>query len=453
MYLMQIGFNMDNDNNLDELSWSNCVDENVEIINNEMVTEEISVPDNKKNGEIINNSPDSITKYICVEDIMKENLLVLTSNEILQYECSIAYFIQALFEGDTTNKLKSIKKYDNDLTFEKIQSIIEYLRWISNASAILAKKIGREIIPLKNTEPPSIIRSSYNFCSRYTQCKNFYSKQQEPICTEHHYVHSLLKNDVESVMAHLNYICQNKIVLTKENLENIHMSIKTICFVTRHMAKEISYIDYITKNNSEIFHRNNPMDANKKKSSNRIIIDDFKFQKASQFNSKNSGTTTNRLCHAEFMDPNTEPHQKWHDHITNNRYQQFDLDNFDINETKLDELSNPFIGSNPIQMSSNSVETNTNSVQTDWYNTITTLRRNTNSPTMDKRATNEKRIIGESRGINEHHSNHNQKISNEFCTKQKNKRGFNTTKKFNHTDIKKYINYNTNMFSVLKLEN
>lgn len=297
---MQIGFDMDNDNIFSELSWSNAFDEqNIEVINNEVMGGEI-VQEDKKNSEIVDDSSNSITKCICIEDVMKEDLTTLTSNEILQYECSIAYFTQALFEGDTNSKLKSTKKYDNELTFEKIKSIIEYLQWISNACFFLAKKIKQEIIPFKDSENPTIIRSSYNFCSRYTQCKNFYSKHQEPICTEHHYVHSLLRNDIESVIAYLNFICQNKIIFTKENLDNVHMSIKTICFVTRHMAKEISYIDYITKNNSEMFHRNNPVDVNKKKPITKLIMDGF--QKGSQFNDRGSNSALNLVSN-----PQTNP--------------------------------------------------------------------------------------------------------------------------------------------------
>lgn len=53
--------------------------------------------------------------------------------------------------------------------------------------------------------------------------------------------------------------------MTKEELNNLYLSIKTICYVTRHMEKEISCVDFITKNNSETFHRNNPIDINRKK--------------------------------------------------------------------------------------------------------------------------------------------------------------------------------------------
>ena len=256
---------INNDACSDELDdWFNELDDKtIEIINKNLIKEE--EPD-KENLIDIKQPPNDetaeMTKCICVDDILKKDPSSFTSNELIQYECSIAYFIQVLMEGSINNKIKSSKIYDNDLTFEKIQSIIEYLEWISLACETLAKKIGQELLVFEE-DKPSIVRSSYNFCIKYTQCKNFYSKYETPNCKEHHYVHSLLKYDIDSVIAFLKYVIKNNIVMSKEELNNLYLSIKTICFVTRHMAKEISYIDYITKNNSETFHRNNPIEINK----------------------------------------------------------------------------------------------------------------------------------------------------------------------------------------------
>ena len=255
----------------DELDdWFNEQDEQtIEIINNNLNTHvrgaagENSDCTEQVKTETYEEDPivDAATKRICVEDIIKKDPHILSSFEAIQYECSIAYFIQVLMEG-STNKTK--KTHNDGLTFDKMQSIVEYLGWISLASGVLAKRINQEVF-IYNMDNPMIIRSSYNFCNKYTQCKNFYSKNEAPNCKEHHYVHSLLKNDVDSVISFLKYIIQHNIFLTHDELHNVYLSIKTICFVTRHMAKEISYIHYITKNNSETFHRNNPFELNKKK--------------------------------------------------------------------------------------------------------------------------------------------------------------------------------------------
>jgi hypothetical protein len=282
----------------DELdNWFNELDEKtIEIINHNLINEE-SENDNFIGQKIACDSDvddecvDNATKCICVDDILTKNPNILTSYELIQYECTIAYFVQVLIEGsnnNNNNKIKSIKLYDNDLTFDKMQSIVEYLSWISLASETLAKKIGQELLVHKAESKPTIIRSSYNFCTKYTQCKNFYSKHETPNCREHHYVHSLLKYDVDSVILFLNHIIKNNINMSKEEINNLYLSIKTICFVTRHMAKEISYIDYITKNNSETFHRNNPTDLGKKKT---IVKKSFHDNARNIRNELSSGTT------------------------------------------------------------------------------------------------------------------------------------------------------------------
>ena len=254
----------------DELdSWFNDLDEKmVEIINNDLIKEEAADDNESDHSEEItddNDDPIDASEYIYVEDILKKNYESLTSNQLIQYECSIAYFIQVLMEGSNVNKIKSYKIHDTNLTFEKLADIVIYLSWISSASEILAKRIGQELLAFVPDNTPSIVRSSYNFCTGCTQCKKFYRKHETPICKEHHYVHSLLKYDVDSVIFFLGQIIKNNVTMNKEELNNLYLSIKTICFVTRHMAKEISYIDYITKNNSENFHRNNPIDLTRKK--------------------------------------------------------------------------------------------------------------------------------------------------------------------------------------------
>jgi len=283
---------------VDELdSWFNDLDEEtVEIINKNLIKEEDSESDavkirnekdikneDDKNADVKNDDADDDEhdddehddehenniedKYI--EDILSKNPAEMKANDVIQSECSIAYFVQVLLEGNPNNKIKTLKNYDVDLTFDKITDIISYLQWISDACENLANRIGQEILIYHFDDIPSIVRSSYNFCTKYTQCKNFYSKHETPSCKEHHYVHSFLKYDIDSVIMFLNYVNKNNITMSNTEQNNLYLSIKTICFVTRHMAKEIKYIDFITKNNSEFFHRNNPIDMNKKKNAIR----------------------------------------------------------------------------------------------------------------------------------------------------------------------------------------
>ena len=261
-------------------NWFEGLDnKSIEIINPQSIVED-KVVELTNVIETDNSESTDENKNICIDDILKKNPDKLNAVEIMQYECSIAYFIQVLIESsiispeeDQENiKTKLERKFHpelarlsaTNLNKEKIDTIIEYLQWISIASDNLAKRINQPILFRKPQDRPSIVRSSYNFCMKYTQCKNFYSKNELPTCKEHHYVHSQLRYDVESIIYFLRYVDDTGIKMTKEDLNNLYLSIKTICFVTRHMAKEISYIDYITKSNSETYHRNNPVEFDNK---------------------------------------------------------------------------------------------------------------------------------------------------------------------------------------------
>lgn len=149
----------------------------------------------------------------------------------------------------------------------KLKDIISYLSWISNSAELLAKRIDQEILIHKSDlgSVPTLTRSSYVFCRKSTQCKHFYNKQELPTCTNHHYVHSLLKYDIDSVIIFLKYIYDNDMDITIDQLNDLYSSIKTICFVTKNMQKEIYHIHYLTKKNSEIYHRaNNNVDIHRK---------------------------------------------------------------------------------------------------------------------------------------------------------------------------------------------
>lgn len=204
-------------------------------------------------------------EYIYIEDLLQKNIEILTSNELIQYECSIAYFTQILIDGSRVNP-----EGDNayrEISASKMHDIVDYLSWISHASYVLATRIGQTIpvAAIGHDATPCLVRSSYNFCEKYSQCENFYRKDGVPDCRYHHYVHGLLKHDVDSIIAFLNHKIQNHATLSQSEYEELLLSIKTVCYVTRHMSKEILYIDNVTKNNSETFHRNNIFENNSRK--------------------------------------------------------------------------------------------------------------------------------------------------------------------------------------------
>lgn len=283
-------------------NWFNELDEKtIEIINDNLIKEEDFDSDEKEcfgndsielfdssnssnstNSNSLGNSSDEESesseniKAVFVEDIIIKNPSTISSNDLLQYECSVSHFIQTLLEDKSSSKIKFQKNNDEPLSLDKMKSILEYLKWISLSCKVLSKRINQEEILFKPEYPPVIVRSSYNFCSKYTQCKKFYSKYELPICTEHHYVHSLLKYDIDSMIYFLDFVINHDSLLTKNEQANFCLSIKTLCFVTKHMSKEISYIHYITKNNSETFHRSNPIEILKKRFNKNKPFDSFK---------------------------------------------------------------------------------------------------------------------------------------------------------------------------------
>ena len=256
------------ENTLDVSNSKDVSNTNTTIIDDSIVqTHDSDSSEYEQFSKIHNLDQDNITiTYIDVDTIILQNPEKIKSYELIHNECSISYFIQALIDGNNSGKFKTLKTFNSILTNEKILYIIEYLKWMSLVSKTLANRIGQELIQYVSDTPiPKIVRSSYNFCTKYAQCKNFYSIREEPSCTEHHYVHSLIKYDIDSIIFFLEYIIGSGLEISDENSNNLHLSIKTICFVVKHMCKEISFIDHITKNDSENFHRNNPFDTGKKK--------------------------------------------------------------------------------------------------------------------------------------------------------------------------------------------
>lgn len=238
------------------------------------------------------------------------------------------------------------KNADKLMSLDRLNDIIIYLAWISSACEVLAKRIGQEIIKMDFgsdlkvdlTDTPSIIRSSYNFCVKSTQCKNFYNKNEFPVCKNHHYVHSLLKYDIDSIIVFLRYIANNNLDLTIDQLNNIYLSIKTICFVTRNMHREIYYIHYITKNNSEPYHRNNPIDMHKK----------ITHLKQDKYNSTKGGFTQygqsygyNNQSYSPKSASTYKPRQFIQDENNKHTYSTFSIDNSSPSDNKLDIETEP----------------------------------------------------------------------------------------------------------------
>lgn len=280
--------------------WFNELDEmTIDIISKEVeVVPIVSQNDSPLEIPNIYNPNDKLTEYIYIEDILEKNPETIYTIEIIQHQCSLISGIQILLDGDTHNKIKKNNIYIENIEYDKIVDIIIYLKWISLASKTLADRIGQELIKYIPNDDHILMRSSYNFCTKQTQCKNFYNNNNIITCKDHHYVHAILKYDTDSIISFLTYINLNKIKISQEQLSNLHLSIKTIGFVTRHMAKEINYIDYITQNKSEMFHKNNIFNYIKKNNNNKNTKGNFRSYDKKEVSptktNNKSSLTTNR---------------------------------------------------------------------------------------------------------------------------------------------------------------
>ncbi|ALR83758.1 hypothetical protein, partial [Niemeyer virus] len=222
---------MDSHIHNDTDDWFNDLDQkSIQVISNKLIPEESNSSDEEISLENINSRSNFIDdndkiEHIFIEDILKKDVVNLSSNELLQYQCSVAYFIQVLFEGlnDSNELIANKSNFNIKTTSDKMNSMVEYLEWISGVSEILAKRIGQQIYQFIPDRNNTITRSSYNFCPASTQCKKFYSKNENPTCKSHHFVHSLLKYDVDSVIYYLKHNNKNGSFNTDE-LNNLHLS-------------------------------------------------------------------------------------------------------------------------------------------------------------------------------------------------------------------------------------
>lgn len=211
--------------------------------------DEWSIPHDSPYQIIDPNNP--IPNVIYVDDIILIDPSMHSVNDLLQYECMVSSFVKSLVE----------KKLDLS---DHLKNIRDYLHWISICSKNLAHRINQPICEIDHVY---ITRSSYNFCKDFVHCERFYNSQKKPSCNYHHFVHSLLKSDVDSVVHYIdNYLKSGGNL----DVKNLVLSIKTICFVTQHMVSEMNYICHMC-DNPEMFHKHNSIKTKKKKAKAKVM--------------------------------------------------------------------------------------------------------------------------------------------------------------------------------------
>lgn len=212
---------------------------------------------NDDDGDNGHNMDEEPFDMLCIDNIVNDGIDDKTPMELITSQQHILYYVNALFNNCVDSGDKEI-----------VEEIVRYLDWSCTVSKHLADSINQEL-PYVSMDTV-INRSSYNFCDDTAQCKLFYS--DEPArCKSHHYVHSLLYKDTTSLKNFFSHYITDKQKLGYEDSVNCRLSIKTLCYVSRHMANEIACIDYITKGNSAKKHCNNIVNRQKTQPSKKKI--------------------------------------------------------------------------------------------------------------------------------------------------------------------------------------
>lgn len=204
-------------------------------------------------------------------DILSKDPSKLGELEILQFQNYMSSYIYKIIEYNITliqknNHFKYITgekgKYIDTKT---LKTIVNYLGWIKEGCIVLSSKIGQNI-KSKQIEFKKTGRSSYNFCGKYINCSNFYSSD-ENTCNSHHYTHSLLYGDIMSTITFIKKFMISKDI-DKKTLEEFQLSMKTICFVTKHMYNELNQAKDLYKLPISKLHKSSKYIANYKIISN-----------------------------------------------------------------------------------------------------------------------------------------------------------------------------------------
>lgn len=210
--------------------------------------------------DLNNSNNNNEIRDLYIEDIIKIDPKKMILVELIQNQCNVAHYCQEFFEH--------INKYE--INNEMLNDLLIYLEWMYSVSSFLANLIGQQLIPFRSQKIPIITRSSYDFCEDYVACKNFYNEYPFATCKKHHYVHYLLNHDLSMLINFLKHVIDEQRFFSLQNINSMQISLRTICYVTRHMSKEITYIYEKRKNEYFKYHRNNDMEQKKK--NNKIII-------------------------------------------------------------------------------------------------------------------------------------------------------------------------------------
>lgn len=163
--------------------------------------------------------------FMDVNNLIKLKYSDLCDLNIMEYQTSIINYLR-----------RQLKTKENDKL--NIDDLLLKLDWLLNTSKYLSDKIGLQTFQHKNNGDNMVSRSSYKFCDYNFECQFNYNLKKHCGCFAQHYVHNLVRADIEALKM---YISNNKTNINENDykIDEIRKSINTISFVIGHMYEEL----------------------------------------------------------------------------------------------------------------------------------------------------------------------------------------------------------------------
>lgn len=196
------------------------------------------IKDNIKIQEIIKET-NSITILTDINEILK-----LDNPSMLKKYNALDIIQMQIIVIDVVTKYFKISKLDN------IDFYVQNLTWIYTSSLYLTNLIRQ---PVHKNKTNVLMRSSYKFCNKMTDCVSQYGflfNKKCRNCINDHYVHNKIISDIDNLLNYLKNNCKHDNLLLLE--QDMRKGIETLSYVLNHMEQELSsFTVYFGKNSQK----------------------------------------------------------------------------------------------------------------------------------------------------------------------------------------------------------
>ena len=224
------------------VSWASLLEE--EICKDEIVEYALSI------SQTITESPkhshvEKTERHQNIDDIIALNYKAERDIDLLRHQSTISNHLRKIVNG----------WIDNPVSIIDIDKMLELLVWLQTTSEYFSHKLH---LPLHTKRQPATIelknitRSSYQFCKDKHECEFNYNQEQYDGCTNQHYVHNLVNEDITTLIQYLQSSQPDHI--NKVDWNQVKKTIETVLFVVGHMSAELANAEYYNAKTSKDMH-------------------------------------------------------------------------------------------------------------------------------------------------------------------------------------------------------